>query len=560
MTAKLEVETSAYLACRTNDFDPGNSAIQTAQELFLNLTTVPTGSEIPETEIKTPNTKFQPRVMREVKPGRKYGIYQAPERFDPWVMVALKKFDRPLFDSMYYSTRRPAGVKGMYGQLEKFDGPDIKIRQLPRRPRTLLQKAMDITREKFRLEKKPHRYQMEDMPKHMEGSASAGYTFPGKLKKDVMPEMINEAERIHNLWKRDIKSGSFKPHKVRFPPCLAAQRSGMSTVGNWKTRLVWIYPGEMLVIEGRYAFPLYAEYAKRPGEPLLYGNDPDVMVTDWLRKKKSWSRLIGMDISSFDATVQSDLIRFGFDVAFENIDPTDPKIMNDPTVSAIKKEKHKEYEEKKHEIMKQALMHYFINTPILMPDGRRFITTHGVPSGTAFTQLIDSIVNHVYVVWCALMQEVDIAHICVLGDDSGFFTESFSLEQAAHDLLKYFGVTMHPKKCDDSTDPGNFKLLGYKYIGGFRTRPSREWFELALCPEREVKDLCTSFGRLYGMWIAGARHDYNFSRFMEFYQSGYPVPEQVYIPKEVVRMLSRVLGMNIVNWTKVNNDQFLFPP
>jgi len=541
--------------------DPGDSATGREAQAFLNeLTSVPSGSSQPEPPPHSHSEKFHPRRMREVEPDRKYGVYQARERFDPWVMISLKKFDRNMFDDLFLSTRRPAGVKGMYAQLEKFDGPDIKVRSLARKPRACLQEAMAKTREAFALRVKPHRYQMEDMPKYMEGGTSAGYTFPGKLKKDVMPEMLAEAERIHNLWKRDIKSGTFQPHKARFPPCLAAQRGGMSTVGNWKTRLVWLYPGELLVLEGRYAFPLYAEYAKRPCQPMLYGNDPDIMVHDWFRRKRTWSRIIGMDISSFDSTVSSDLIRFAFDVAFENIDPSDPKIMNDRSIPERKKRQHKEYEERKMKVFKEAIAHYFINTPILMPDGRKFITTHGVPSGTAFTQLIDSIVNHVYVEFVALMQGAAVAHICVLGDDSGFFTDRFDLDQAAKDLDKYLNVTMHPSKCDDSGDPGDFKLLGYKYVGGYRTRPTHEWFEMALCPEREIKDLATSFGRLYGMWMAGAKHDYRFCRFMEFYQSGYPVPDTVRIPKEVVRMLNKVLGMSIQNWAKISHDMFLKPP
>jgi hypothetical protein len=479
---------------------------------------------------------------------RKYGVKQNPTRHDLYVKEALKRFDFTVYDELRQYTRQPAGIRGMYKQLAKYDGPNIRLHKLPRKAKACMELALAQTREAFHLEEKPYRIQLEDMGEHLEPSSSAGYSFPGQKKGDCIPEILEAANQLHGKWKGYIPGGKYLGKSTDLPPCLAAQRGGMSTLGNWKTRLVWVYPAELIALEGRYAFPLYEEYRKRPCKPLLYGHDPDKMVLAWLQLKKTVKYLIGLDISSFDCTVITDLIKFAFDVIFENVDPCDPTILEDPNISERDKERHRSNEVRKHEIMKQALLDYFTHTPILMPDGRLFVTNRGVPSGTAFTQLVDSIVNHVYVCFAANMQDATIYHLAVLGDDSGFFSERFSVEQASADLGKYLGVELHPLKCDFTEDPARFKLLGFTYPGGRRQRPTMEWFALALCPENYVDNLCVSFSRLFGLWLAGAKDDEKFCRFMNYFQSGYPIPLAHDYAKDVKVLLTKVLNIPLISW------------
>jgi len=69
------------------------------------------------------------------------------------------------------------------------------------------------------------------------------------------------------------------------------------------------------------------------------------------------------------------------------------------------------------------------------------------------------------------------------------------------------------------------RFLGYKFQRGFLTRDSFEFFNLALHPEREVDCLEKSYSRMVAYMHMGGVSDIQFSRFFEWYQSGYPIAD-----------------------------------
>ena len=206
-------------------------------------------------------------------------------------------------------------------------------------------------------------------------STSAGYSFYPSKKREVWPQIIDKAEKLHNLIKHDIKCGSFNPSRVHFPYCLAAQQRAMVNMKEGQeTRLVWIYPTEMLAIEARYAKPLYDAYTKKPMTPMMIGGDTKALIANWMGKyhpEDGDSKLYGVHFSDFDAHVQADLIKVAFLIAFDQVDLTDPEVRR-KAKSHRDRNVHICYEEAKHKIMKEAIQCYFIHTPILMADGRTF--------------------------------------------------------------------------------------------------------------------------------------------------------------------------------------------
>ncbi len=86
---------------------------------------------------------------------------------------------------------------------------------------------------------------------------------------------------------------------------------------------------------------------------------------------------VGIDFSTSDASVQNWLIDHGFKVLRKNIQFPDPMAERTFWYS----------------------WEFFKNTPVVMPDRNMWLVRGGVPSGSHFTLMIDSIVNHVMITW-----------------------------------------------------------------------------------------------------------------------------------------------------------------
>lgn len=63
----------------------------------------------------------------------------------------------------------------------------------------------------------------------------------------------------------------------------------------------------------------------------------------------------------------------------------------------------------------------FINTKIMLPDGRMVRKTHGIPSGSYFTSLVGSLANAVICEFLMNIMNIRIDDSRFLGDDSCLF-------------------------------------------------------------------------------------------------------------------------------------------
>jgi len=467
-----------------------------------------------------------------------YSVYNAPGNTDPWVRMALKQHDVDRYDAIYGFTRRPAGTEGMYKALFRFGEKVAPFAGLSRTQRSAMKSAISSARSAFKLPYKHEPLDWDEVGQYVRPDTSAGVTFPGKRKGECMPQIYTEARWLGHRMKQGGKQ-SFDPRSIRFPPCLAAQRGHMSPIDTPKTRLTWIYPAEMLVVEGLWAPVMYHEFMKLPDGPMLCGKSSQRLYTEWAVNAKVGEKLHGLDFSSFDSTVPSWLIRVAFDILHQNIDW---EHWRGKPVSKRNRQKWRN--------VWDGMVWYFINTPILMPDGRMFRKRRGVPSGTWFTQLIDSVVNYIVVKYITECQGVAAKSLKVLGDDSAFRSgQEVDLLRAQSDsdaLAMNLGVD----KCDVTEDPSQFKLLGTTYRNQHAHRPDDEWFKLLLYPENPPPDLSVSMSRLVGLWLGGAMWSHAFCRFMSFYQTCYPVPESGEFSKDQRRWLEIVhSGRSPRGWT-----------
>lgn len=474
--------------------------------------------------------QFSSPGLSEIARYKGYNSYSGSSNTDAWTRVALKNFDRNVYNDIYGFTRKPEGTPGMYKSLFKFAEGRSDFYSLNRVQRSAMQKAIARTKKRFKLPWKSEPLDWHDIGQFLRRDTSAGVSFMGQKKGDVMEDIYHEARWLAHRMKQDGR-GRFNPKQMRFPPCLAGQRGGMSEASDPKTRLVWVYPAEMLVIEGQYAPVMYHKYMADPHTPMLNGRSSTRLYTDWVKDKKEGEKLYGLDFSSFDSKVPSWLIRVAFDVLRQNIDF---ETWNGQKVSKRERQKWRN--------VWDAMVYYFINTPILMPDGRMFRKYRGVPSGSWWTQMVDSVVNDVLVQYLCLCQDIEPRDLRVLGDDSAFRScANLDLVRAESDA-QCVNMVLHPDKCDVKEDPTKFKLLGTTFQQGRPHRDTTEWFKLALYPESSVRNVEVSFSRLIGLWIGGAMFDSRFCEFIHYYQSCFQCPEDGWFSKEQRRWLEVVYG------------------
>lgn len=209
-------------------------------------------------------------------------------------------------------------------------------------------------------------------------------------------------------------------------PCLAFKR----TQFNDKTRLVWGYPYSMTVIEGLLAHPLIQVF-KKGTTPMAFamasGALGSKLATSARRKEWAYS----LDMSQFDATLSSELIHQAFKVLRTWFDPNQVEPTSGKTVREIF----------------NLIEYYFIHTTIVMPDGNIYIgKDHGVPSGSYFTQMIDSVCNTIIMGTVSARFNLGIVKqdLFVLGDDILFWSNrDISLDVLARFASHSFGIRVH---------------------------------------------------------------------------------------------------------------------
>jgi hypothetical protein len=142
-------------------------------------------------------------------------------------------------------------------------------------------------------------------------------------------------------------------------------------------------------------------------------------------------------------------------------------------------------EEERKELGWSTVVKYFISTPIVMPDGMLYVgKDHGVPSGSYFTQMIDSIVNVALMYALQYQFHFDIAYksLNVLGDDVIVNIKGpFDVSQWRSFLLKQYGVMLHD---DEKTQVGPPHYLGAYWFKGKPDLPIQELVNKATFPEK----------------------------------------------------------------------------
>ncbi|CAH0392084.1 unnamed protein product [Bemisia tabaci] len=220
-------------------------------------------------------------------------------------------------------------------------------------------------------------------------------------------------------------------HEVKYdaPPrssdCLAFVRSHLAPHGIDKVRAVWGYPMNMVMGEAVFAIPLIEAF-KLGTTPLAYGYETTQGGFVKLKNETAgMSNYIGIDFSKFDKTVPPWLIHKAFNILRRNIDFGNYR--NYGVANAERNWKMFDYIE-----------NYFIKTPIRLSNGERYLKHCGIASGSYFTQLIGSIVNHILITSYFIHKfGRPPRYLKVLGDDS-FLADDQVID--FYDCAKFFSA------------------------------------------------------------------------------------------------------------------------
>lgn len=272
-------------------------------------------------------------------------------------------------------------------------------------------------------------------------------------KSSGLPLMTSKAQSLIYSFDRErqIRLGIKAPN-----PCVAYKRTQR---GN-KTRLVWGYPLEMTIMEARFARPLIERFLASDS-PMAFGRTKlDLGARLHRYFKDAPGTTVCLDYSKYDSTVPAVMIREAFRILATWFEEEDLKELGWETIVA-----------------------YFIHTPIVMPDGHLYTgKAHGVPSGSYFTQLIDSIVN--VALTYALAHKFGFSFrdhgLYVLGDDVIVQVLGPVILDKWANYLANFGLQLHG---DEKTIVGQVHFLGAIWEKGKPDAPIQELVNKACFPE-----------------------------------------------------------------------------
>lgn len=422
---------------------------------------------------------YEMGAVRKVKTLRyTYNLERVPGNEDPFVReIFNEQFDEELLDEINLYARSGYSEDMHREALLKYDKTltDIKNVGLRMESDPVIQRAIARVKEDLR----PALEDLETLTAHelkcvrFKGGSAAGHTYSGK-KRDNWEEALRRASKTINAYPGVVSHGGI----FRFTAAKAFARNHLSTIENPKLRHVWGYPFHITLIEGLVAQPII-EALMKEDSPIYIGKNiyRDMPRDITLLSDCEDATFYGFDFSSFDSSVVPWIIDAMFDILADLVHVREP-------------------------IALEIARTFFQKTPLLMPNGDLYIVETGVPSGSMFTQLIDSMVNLTLIYAFADYFELrNLSPVKVLGDDSAFWSTTLVDKQQAADFFAQYGMTLNPEKSIVTRNFDELYFLGHHFLGHRVTRDEFTLLALALYPEDPVANPGESLLRVAGLLI-----------------------------------------------------------
>jgi hypothetical protein len=232
-----------------------------------------------------------------------------------------------------------------------------------------------------------------------------------------------------------------------------------------RARYVNGYPFSMTLLEGRF-FYVYQPAILKHHTPYA-GGHYDYETCGLLNEMRLKGRFImETDYSQFDTSISNKLSSMAFNIIHDSFEMSE-----------------------QDEADWERITRYFHTSPMLAPDGYIYSgRRHGVPSGSNFTQLIDSIVNCILVEYSQRRLKFKAVRYLVLGDDVVAGVDRPVDLEAQAKVLAELGIKLNVKKSRVVPTSEAPHFLGHYEVRMVMRRDVTETLERLVTPEKDRKE------------------------------------------------------------------------
>lgn len=291
-------------------------------------------------------------------------------------------------------------------------------------------------------------------------STHCGYTY-------IQTGRRSKGENLTNIYQRYLeqenlarKEGSF--NKPILPGCRTQASGAFEDDGTFtgdckhKTRLISMVDMFVIIAELRFAAPLQKAMAR--WDSYAGGKQPNQISSIISNMRYKFPYFISLDYSSFDQSISDWLIYDVFDIIRSAFVDADEELLG-------------------------VIITDFIEKNFVMGDWT-FYVRKGVPSGSMFTQIVDSIAN-VLMVSTYLKAIGSQGEMIVMGDDNLVYSKlKIDKTTISSYIMKNFGVEVGLKKTTEGTKRVDPEFLSRFWRPSGQEREKHAVISKLLYPER----------------------------------------------------------------------------
>jgi len=321
-------------------------------------------------------------------------------------------------------------------------------------------------------------------------STSAGYGYHDKTASHPthkgQPDGSNhkKAKRIASKIVHEItaahRNTNMEQYLEQLPnnstPDISFTRTQLVERPNLKVRNVFGECFHYVLLEGLFAQPLIQKFMSINSFYYI-GDDPLLGVPKYVESlsDEQDAKFVTLDWSTFDASVQPYEIELAFDLIESMIDFPDLETT----------------------LIFKYVRTLFMKRKLAAPDGQLFMRYGGIPSGSYFTHIVDSIINWNRITYLFRRLKIPIKSVITHGDDS--LIELLAAFDSLYPLIEEstpLGWILKPEKIALVQNKSQIEFLGRSVRNGVNYRDPVKCFRLLVYTEYEVTDPQVSIARI----------------------------------------------------------------